>query len=89
MCSTGSESALVASSAALNAWTTIKLESAAGSISVNGSTVACACRSGGPVWAFLGEGFLDRAYGYSSECVEHDVLALQSRPLVSTHLSKF
>jgi len=34
------------------------------------------------VWAFLGEGFLDRAYGYSSECVEHDVLALQSGPLV-------
>ena len=81
VCNTDSKGlVVVASSVALGAWTTIELTSGGGRVSANGSaTVGCACTSGGPVWAFLGEGFLYRQYVYSNGCVEHDLAALATQ----------
>jgi hypothetical protein len=79
MCSASEKSTLVSSSVDVpeDVWTTLELTSTAGMVSVNGSAALhCPCSSGGPIWVFLGEGFLDRQYRYGSECVEHDLGAL-------------
>lgn len=73
-----SQSVLVPMPPLMEAWTTIEIQSVAGGVSVNGERCDCACASGGLVWMFLGEGFLDRSYLYSSDCVQHDVSALQT-----------
>ena len=92
MCATnGNETASVAVSlASLNAWTTLELvTSPGGRLSVNGSApLRCgSCASGGPVWAFLGEGFLHRHYHYSSGCVDHDLAALRSSSISGEWMS--
>ena len=92
MCATdGNETASVAVSlASLNAWTTVELvTSPGGQLSVNGSApLRCgSCASGGPVWAFLGEGFLHRHYKYSSGCVDHDLAALRSSSISGEWMS--
>ena len=85
MCSASTSSTIVAASVALDEWITLNITSMAGSISANGSAaVQCGCRSKGPIWAFLGEGFLDRRYAYSSGCVQHDISALQAHPAQKT-----
>ena len=57
----------------------IQLTQSEAGIAVNGSTrLNCGCSSRGPMWAFLGEGFLDRPYAYSQGCVQHDVSALRA-----------
>ena len=73
---------VVGSLLATDEWTTVELATAPGGrLSANGSEfMRCGnCRSGGPVWAFLGEGFLHRDYKYNTGgCVEHDISALHS-----------
>lgn len=67
------------SSTTLGEWTSIELE-----YGVNGSTTfgkneatfSCGCTMGG-VWTFLGEGYMDRKYNYSTACVQHDTAQLQ------------
>ena len=79
VCSASTSSAIVAASVALEEWITLNITSMAGSISANGSAaVQCGCRSKGPIWAFLGEGFLDRRYAYNGGCVQHNISALQA-----------
>ena len=75
---------------ALDEWATIELNGmAGGGAVVNGQQCDCPCRSGGPIWAFLGEGFLDRQYAYSSDCTEHDLSALQTGSVEHPHASGY
>jgi hypothetical protein len=79
MCSNSTTVAVVAPVVRLDEWTTVDVKTSAGVVSVNGSTMHCGCGSGGPIWLFLGEGFLHRQYSYSQDCVEHDITTLRAR----------
>jgi hypothetical protein len=79
---TGVISADVSTQGANNSIRTDAAAAARSMISAGGqpASVNCGCSSEGPIWAFLGEGFLDRPYKYGTDCVEHDVATLHSNP---------
>jgi hypothetical protein len=84
MCSSDAASSVVVAPAlSLDAWTTVLVSAGPGGIMTANTSAAlhCGCTSGGPVWAFLGEGFLHRNYTYSDDCVEHDLRTLDSAQL--------
>ena len=79
-----STTAVAVGIAAPGQWIDLQLDSQGGAVTVNGSTaVRCGCAMGA-LWVFAGEGYLYRSYAYATECVDHDLSALQAMAVLRT-----